>query len=473
METSVDQTPRAVSHPHRSVSLLQAGAAAIALGFVSSPDTKQAPDLGTAPNASVPASGPLVDFAFPPNPADSPLNDISAPAHREITTAPATLPKLVPDGTETKQPRERDPRLLGPLTPSNPISRVASVPNDETFSPLWWAVAILAAGQIINTVRGIVKSREDFSAPVRRLRNRSRFEARRDLSSPSMNAHIFEYVSPEEGGPSKLQLSHVITKKKPKLATMIGNPEALRVFVAAAERCDEHEPFPSLKFGEAAETTIGKIRRQLGYPSEKHPRELQRVYLRELNKIFRDAYSELHKDGLLVKEREVQIRKAILSAFELNFPLSAEDKRAFEKVPLVHASWHRAIWICEVTPKVSRDLILADISDEMFEMFGDGAQVATLLESSPNHQQRILEFQDAFKREKAYQEQRGATDEPYLFPRVLVYTDISDKTVPAFIASLLAKYDRKDLAAQLARIARARASGEAGRGDEQEPGSSK
>lgn len=452
MEVSADSAPQ--HRPHRT---LQTLAVLTALSIPSS-DARQSADAPAPASAPWTTVDPHAPEGFPSNPHDSPLSEVAGPPSRPTTSAPSSDPAQ----------GERDQRLLGPLTPSNPIETVASVPRDDTYSPLWWAVVILAAGQVVNTIRGLVNSPKDFSAPVRRIRNRSHFEAGRDLSSPSMNSHIFENVANADGETSRLQLSDVITKKKPKLATMINNSEAQRVFLGAAERCEQDQPFPSLEFGKAAQTTLSKIRRRLHVGSDKSPQELQQVYLRELNKIFRDAYSELHKDGLLVKERESAIRKAIISAFESNFPLSEEDKRAFERVPLVHASWHRAIWICEVKPRISRDLILADISDEMFEQFGDESKVSELLETSPQHRERIVQFRQAYLQEQAYVRRRDSADERNLFPRVKVFTDISDKTVPAFIAALLAKYDRRDLAAQLAQVARAHVT-KASRSNGEEP----
>lgn len=374
-------------------------------------------------------------------------------------TEPATDPGLgAPEPEKAAAPPTSKPadvaKSFGPLAPANPIAKVAAIPQDETYSPLWFAVALLALAQGVNTIRGIVKSREDFSVPVRRWRNRSRFEAGMDLSSPSLNSHIFEQVT-LPSGERATGLTHVVTKKKPKLATMIGNTEAHRAFLAAAELCDQNQEFPSENLGDAAASTMGALRSMFyrGSGRARSPEDLQRVYLRELNKIFRDAYSELYKDGLQIKEREDRIRKHILQAIEVNFPLSEEDKRAFEKVPLVDESYHRIVWLCEVNPKVSRDLILLDITEERFESFRDPNEVESLIKASPNHQQRVRQFASAYRREQEYQRTRGERDEPLLFPRVLAYIDISDKTVPAFIAALLAKYDRKDLHDHLTAVA--------------------
>ncbi|MBN8549004.1 MAG: hypothetical protein J0M12_06795 [Deltaproteobacteria bacterium] len=430
--------------------LLTLGAAAVAVAYV--PGSQSSSPAGDDLSTGV---ADVSRMPFPQDPSNSPLQELSAPKPAPLEStqekpnpAPGEpLGSSVDAPAPQPQPPSRAPSLVEALTPSTPVSKLTSLRADEPITWITIGTGSLALLGLANLLRGVINIPKDLGAPIRRWKNRVHFEAGRDLSSPSTNTHIFEKVSPAEGLPERWQLTHILTKKKPNLPVTINNPEALRVFLQAAGSCTEQQPFPSLNLGIAAQTMGGRIRQRLlgTHARGRSPEQLQAVYLRELNKIFRDGSSALFKDGLSKRQVEHSLRQRIRQAYEANGPLSADDQaafRAFDKVPLFHEGEHRSIWICEVIPKISRDLIQVEIAEEHFQLFGNPKNVREMLETSPSHAQRIRQLEAAYHREQEYQNSRKAEDEKFLFPKVFTYTDISTEVTLGFLLSMSARNDR-------------------------------
>ncbi|MBX7136401.1 MAG: hypothetical protein K1X83_00355 [Oligoflexia bacterium] len=279
--------------------------------------------------------------------------------------------------TITVRAQGREVKFNLPAVPPQKAETGASLPQPAKLSDWVFKGSGLALGAfgVISTLRG---SGKVFKYLYECVKDREEFVGRECLKSPSCNLHSLT----ENQEHLDLEIHSI---DKPELDDIIRNGYATRVFAKALALCTSEQPFPSLNLQRAASALIEN---RMAVAERKEAANLK-LHLQELNKLFRDEYSSLYRDGL--EAHAVGLK-------------TTQDT-------------HILIPICEVVPNNGRDLVFVAIAERDFLRFGKPEDLARIRPTLGRAPLRIAQLEQAYTAEQEFRQQHGCD----LFPRIAVH----------------------------------------------------